>query len=97
MLHWDADKVAARIAEAAAWGHRHRAAVLLGEFGASQRLNSTARLAWLAAVRQASEHEGIGWALWGYDDSMGFARHPPHDQGGLDPGVLQALGLPPRK
>ena len=76
---WDVPKVAARIAEAGAWAGAITSAVLAGEFGASQRLNAAARLAWLTAVRQACEQQGIGWALWGYDDSMGFALHPPGD------------------
>ena len=66
-----------RIAEAGDWARRNHVAVLAGEFGASQRLNAPARLAWLAAVRSACERQGIGWALWGYDDSMGFALQPP--------------------
>src|ERR1700760_2031875 len=51
--------------------------LLAGEFGASVALNAPARLAWLKAVREALETSGIGWALWGYDDSMGFAITPP--------------------
>jgi len=96
---WDAAAVDARIAKAAAWGARNRVPVLLGEFGASAALNRPARLGWLAAVRAACERRGIGWALWGYDDMMGFgipaapagtaARPAPV----LDGGVLAALGL----
>lgn len=93
-LHWDAGRVAARIATAAAWGRRHHAAVLLGEFGASAALAPIARTAWLRAVRQACEAEGIGWTLWGYDDVMGFGvARPPGRQPVLDAGVLRALGL----
>jgi len=95
--HWDAAKVAGRVATAAAWAQRHHVAVLAGEFGASQRLNTPARLAWLTSVREACERQGFGWALWGYDDSMGFALHPPGDPRPLDPGVLRALGLAPNK
>jgi endoglucanase len=91
--HWDAAKVAARIGSAAEWARRNRVAVLAGEFGASRSLNRPARLAWLAAVRDACERRSIGWALWGYDDSMGFALHPPAGSRDLDPGVLRALGL----
>jgi endoglucanase len=90
---WNVAKVASRINAAADWALRNHVALLAGEFGASQRLNAPARLAWLAAVREACEQRSIGWALWGYDDSMGFALHPPVDVGRLDRGVLQALGL----
>jgi hypothetical protein len=90
---WDAAKIAARVAQAAAWARRNGVAVLAGEFGASQRLNAPARLAWLAAVREACEQQGIGWALWGYDDSMGLAIRPPGDRRPIDQPLLQALGL----
>ncbi|HME23629.1 MAG TPA: cellulase family glycosylhydrolase [Acetobacteraceae bacterium] len=90
---WDQPKVARRIADAEAWAQRHHVAVLAGEFGASQQLNQPARVAWLTAVRQECERQGIGWALWGYDDSMGFALHPPSDRRRYDPAVLRALGL----
>ena len=49
--------------------------------------------AWLGAVREACEQQSIGWALWGYDDSMGFALRPPGGPRRLDPEVLRALGL----
>ena len=57
------------------------------------------RRAWpgSATVREACEQQGFGWALWGYDDSMGFALHPPGDRRRLDPAVLRALGLVPSK
>jgi endoglucanase len=88
---WDATKLAVTIGAAGDWARRSRVPVILGEFGASQRLNAAARLAWITAVRQACEQQGIGWALWGYDDSMGFAVRPP--VGPLDPGLFGALGL----
>ena len=66
----------------------------MGEFGASARLNTPARLAWIAAVREACERAGIGWALWGYDDVMGFdLPRPPPFRPALDPALLTALGL----
>lgn len=96
-LHWNAGTLRTRLAAAAEWGRRHHTPVLLGEFGATDRLNPPARLAWLQAVRVAAEQEGMGWALWGYEDSMGFnVPRPPGDHPALDPGVMRALGLPPR-
>ncbi len=90
------DRPSRRFAAAAEWGRRHHAPVLLGEFGASRQLNAPARLAWLRAVRLAAEQQGIGWALWGYDDSMGFdVTRPPGDHPKLNAGVLEALGLTP--
>lgn len=90
---WDGARITARLGEAASWARRNHVRVIAGEFGASQRLNAAARLAWLATVRTACEHESMGWALWGYDDSMGFGVHPPPGPVPLDPAVLGALGL----
>lgn len=91
---WDEAAIGARIERAAAWGRLHHAAVLLGEFGASSRLNAKARLAWITSVRAAAERAGMGWALWGYDDVMGFdLPRPPGMHPALDARLLAALGL----
>jgi endoglucanase len=93
-LGWDAPRVAAPIARAAAWGRHHHVRVLAGEFGASAALNPAARLAWLRTARETFESEGMGWALWGYDDVMGFAvARPPGPRPVLDRAVLTALGM----
>ncbi|MBV8095560.1 MAG: cellulase family glycosylhydrolase [Acetobacteraceae bacterium] len=92
--HWDAARLEAPLAQAAEWGRRNHVTVLMDEFGASRALNGPARLAWLSAVRRASEREQTGWALWGYDDVMGFdVPRPPGLNPSLDPATLQALGL----
>nr|WP_294552453.1 cellulase family glycosylhydrolase [uncultured Rhodopila sp.] len=94
---WDSGRIGASLDRAAAWAHRHHAALLAGEFGATVSLNAAARLAWLRTVRDGLETRHIGWALWGYDDVMGFAiQPPPGPRPRLDPDVLSALGLPPR-
>ena len=93
--HWNVTKLVARVDAAAEWAQRNHVALLAGEFGASQQLNGPARLAWLAAVRAACERRAIGWALWGYDGSMGFALPAPPGIRHFDPDVLQALGLTP--
>ena len=66
---------------------------MVGEFGASQHLNTTARLAWLRTVRTACEGQGLGWALWGYDDVMGFGIARPDVRARIAPDILSALGL----
>jgi hypothetical protein len=93
-LGWDAPHLAAPIERAAAWGRLHHVRVLAGEFGASAALNPGARMAWLRTAREAFETRRIGWALWGYDDVMGFAvTRPPAPRPVLDRGVLGALGM----
>ena len=93
-MEWNDDRLRQMFATAGAWARRNDAALLLGEFGASVRLNPKARLAWLAAARMAAEREGIGWALWGYDDGMGLdVSRPPPARPALSPASLEALGL----
>jgi endoglucanase len=93
-LHWDEPRIDARIERAAAWARDNHQAILLGEFGASRALNAPARLAWLDAVRRACARRGIGWALWGYDDAMGFGIDPrKRPRMVMDHATLSALGL----
>jgi hypothetical protein len=92
--NWDAARVQSRILRAADWAKDHEVALLAGEFGASAALNSVSRLAWLRLVRETCAGNGIGWALWGYDDVMGFnIARPPGNNPMLDRSVLGALGL----
>jgi hypothetical protein len=92
---WDAARVRGRIQEAAAWATRHGVALLAGEFGANVAINPDARLAWLRLVRETCDENGIGWALWGYDDVMGLnLPRPPGNKPVLDRSLLRALGLP---
>lgn len=90
---WDAARVRAHLARAAEWGRQVGAPVLLLEFGGPADLNGPARLAYIGAVREAAEREGMGWALWGYADIMGFRARPGPPPAELDPEVLRALGL----
>jgi endoglucanase len=91
---WDEAHVRSRLVDAAGWGREHGVALLAGEFGVSARVNPAARLAWLALVRATCSANGIGWALWGYDDVMGFdLPRPPGNKPVLDRSVIKALGL----
>jgi hypothetical protein len=92
-LGWNAARLGARMDQAAAWSAAN-GPVILGEFGASSRLNAPARLAWLSAMRQAAEARGIPWTLWAYDDAMGLGvARPPPARPALDAATLAALGL----
>lgn len=90
---WDVAAVAARIALAGTWARRYHVPVITGEFGASERLNPAARLDWLRTVRRACEEQRFGWALWGYDDSMGLGMALPPKRHEIDPKIAAALGL----
>jgi len=91
---WDVAKLSGLVAAVGDWAKRNHVAVLAGEFGATQQLNKPARLAWLQTVRAACEQRSIGWALWGFDDVMGFGMRPRVDvRRSLDGEVLDALGL----
>lgn len=91
---WDAEMITARIGQAAAWARRNGVRLLVGEFGAIATLTPQARGNWLRVVRFAAESNEIGWALWGYDDVMGFALpRPIPSVPTLDPAILRALGL----
>jgi len=91
--HWDVAAVAAHIAAAGAWARQNHATVIVGEYGASERLNPVARINWLSTVRNECEHQGFGWALWGYDDSMGMAVTFPAKRHAIDPEIASALGI----
>jgi hypothetical protein len=90
---WDTAKVAARIGVVGKWARQHHVNVIAGEFGASDRLLPESRLTWLATVRTACEEQGFGWALWGYGDSMGFAKHRSAQANGAEGAIFRALGL----
>ena len=91
---WDAARVRSHLQDAVSWARRNGVVLLAGEFGADVALNPDARLAWLRLVRETCAANGIGWALWGYDDVMGLAvRRPPENRPELDRSVLEALGL----
>jgi hypothetical protein len=91
---WDAARINASLDAATTWARQNLACVMAGEFGASAALNPAAREAWIRTVRGGFETRHIPWALWGYDDVMGFAiQTPPGPGSKLDPALLSALGL----
>jgi hypothetical protein len=91
--HWNRNAVAARIALAGAWAKKGHVAVIAGEFGASEQLSRAARVQWLRTVRVACEEQGFGWALWGYDDSLGLGTTSSAHRHDINPEIASALGL----
>lgn len=91
---WDAARVRRDIDTAGAWARRHGVNVIANEFGASAGIDAASRARYLGDVRAALEANDIGWALWGYDDSMGLARQKnARGEVSVAPGILRALGL----
>lgn len=91
---WTAAKIRAEIHGVGEWARRNGVAAANGEFGILNDRPTPTRLAYIRAVREACEAEGLGWDLWGYDDGFGFGI--PLDKAGpqpFDPAILGALGL----
>lgn len=84
----DRRAVAAHIAQAAAWGRRNGATMQLGEFGANRAVSLPQRAAWTRAVREACEHEAMGWCAW---DFAGAFPIWDRERGDFIPGMLGAL------
>jgi len=90
---WNAARVDAEIAEAAAWAKHWNVPLTCNEFGVYRGTSNPAdRTAWIHDVRSALEKYGIGWAMWDY--AGGFSVVNRKD--GLitpDELTLKALGL----
>lgn len=71
----------------------HQAPVFLGEFGTYRMIDTPSRLAWINAVRTASEAHDIGWCLWSFASNFGLVTE---DKSAWLPGILDAAGLPPK-
>jgi endoglucanase len=91
---WDAQRVAAEVAAAAAWGAERGVPVYCGEFGAFRdHSEPTARARWIDDTRTALEANHIGWAMWDYDGNFGLAEKGKDGSVAVDQAVLKALGL----
>jgi endoglucanase len=94
---WDEARVGSILVRAGAWAAKHRAAVIVNEFGAlSWVAPPRDRARWIATVRDAAERNCIGWAHWDYADGFGLARRVG-DRQILDEAIVDALVGPPRK
>ena len=91
--HWDANRIAVEIGQAAEWAKHWRVPLTCNEFGVYRKnSDSQDRARWLHDVRSTLETDGIGWNMWDY--SGGFAvvnggngQHTP------DETTIEALGL----
>src|SRR5262249_54570259 len=75
---WDAGRIDALVARAAAWRDRTGAPIICTEFGVYRPVSPTsARIAWLRDVRAALERHRIGWTTWEYAGGFGVVDGPP--------------------
>ena len=97
--HWDANRVAVEIGQAAEWAKRWKVPLTCNEFGVFRKDSDPQdRARWLRDVRTILEQDGIGWNMWdfgGRDDGQGFGvvnggKNGPNTPDGI---TLEALGL----
>jgi endoglucanase len=97
--HWDANRIAVEIGQAAEWAKRWNVPLTCNEFGVYRKTsNPDDRARWLHDVRTILERDGIGWNLWdfgGRDDGQGFGVVNGGKNGPNTPDevTLEALGL----
>lgn len=65
------DQLASDIARIAAWGRERGRPILLGEFGAFDKAELDARVAWTSAVARAAEAHGLAWTYWQFEGTFG--------------------------
>lgn len=92
--HWDAHRIRLLMDEAAGWAKTNDVPLICNEFGAYRRVTEPkSRLAWLHDVRTALEADGIGWAMWDYDEGFGVAVKDASGKVVVDWDTVMALGL----
>jgi len=97
--HWDANRIAVEIGQAAEWARHWNVPLTCNEFGVYRKVSDPQdRARWLHDVRATLEHDGIGWNMWDYgarDGGQGFGvvNGPKEGPNTPDEVTLQALGL----
>jgi endoglucanase len=91
---WNAEKIDARIKEAADWAQENNVHLMIKEFGVyCPTVLPADRLQWFADVMTAVHKYNIGWAIWSYEECFGLSRRVEDDKIQIDNGVAGALGL----
>ncbi len=97
--HWDANRIAVEIGQAAEWGKHWNVPLTCNEFGVFRRASDPQdRARWLHDVRATLERDGIGWNMWdfgGRDGGKGFGvvNGPREGPNMPDDVTVEALGL----
>ena len=90
--NWNAEKIDAVIARAAAWGKKKGVPLTCNEFGVYRTAPAADRNRCIEDMRKALEKYNIGWAMWDY--AGGFSVVVEKDGRRVpDPATLEALGL----
>jgi endoglucanase len=91
--HWDANRIAVEIGQAAQWAKRWNVPLTCNEFGVYRKSsNPEDRARWLHDVRTTLERDGIGWNMWDY--SGGFSvTNGENGHHVADEVTIEALGL----
>lgn len=90
---WDAAKIDAWIAQAAAWSEQHNVRLTCNEFGVyRQKSLPEHRNAWIRDVRTALEKHNIGWTMWDYAGGFSVVV-TKNDHREVDWETAQALSL----
>jgi hypothetical protein len=98
LTKYSADRawIAAHLALAIDWGRAHGVPLTCNEFGVYKPFSPPAsRYRWIGDVRELCEANGVGWAMWDYDDSFGVATTDARGHRVMDRDCLKALGLLP--
>jgi aryl-phospho-beta-D-glucosidase BglC (GH1 family) len=91
---WNRDKLKTQMDKALVWAHQNDVSLYCGEFGVYALVAPPAsRSRWFHDFASVLKASGIGYAVWGWDDSFGFGRHYVNGKPVLDPVPIEALGL----
>ncbi len=90
---WNRERIAADLAQVAAWAAANHVRVTCNEFGVfREHADPDDRAAWLRDVRTTLEANGMGWAMWDYAAGFNVVTGEPGSRV-PDERVLKALGL----
>ncbi len=93
LAQWNLQRVQRTIAFAKKWSDAYGVPVYCGEFGVLRDYAPPAsRAAWLHDMTTTLQADGIGWAMWDYQENFGVVRK----ENGIatpDPEIVKALGL----
>ena len=91
---WNREKLAARFQEGMAWGKRNGVPLYCGEFGVfPSYAQPEHRANWFRDFGAVLAENGVGWAVWGWDEGFGLNRRTVEGKVVVDTVVAQALGL----